>query len=245
MVKSKEQRLGGGLDAANGRAQANRKESGQIDSRTRGRATSAVRGYGVVITAELRNSVIDLLTICEKGGLKFQRVDLDDETGEVFDIYAAVLADEGLGGPDVDRIRVELVRNETEFPSPKVVADYARRGKVRYDAAELRRSLDRLVTAIGPGGEKVLADPERVRAGVLLPAGDKSGDGSPAPAALPRNLDKELADLRKALEASRDPDERGRLELRISKAIGVRALMRDVTGPDRGGRRPGLKQLGR
>jgi hypothetical protein len=63
-----------------------------------------------------------------------------------------------------------------------------------------------LVAAVDSNGVPVLAPPERVRHGRLLPEGDKSGDGSPAPSALPQSLEQVRNDVDERLPFRRMPE---------------------------------------
>lgn len=141
-------------------------------------------GGGVVITGELVDAVVDLLTFAEKAGLDFQKVDLDDPTGEVFQVYAAVLAHAGIAAQDVEAAALPILSENSTFPKPKDVLEYCRRAHEARQTEAERIALSMLVRAVDENGYEWKAPPSRVRFGRLLPEGDYSGDGSPAPKAI-------------------------------------------------------------
>jgi hypothetical protein len=93
--------------------------------------------------------------------------------------YALVLGAKGITAADLRAAMAEILCEEF-FPKPGTLEKLAAPFRdVRLEAEESAR-LTRLVDCIDADGFGYLAPPSRVRNGLLLPPGDRSGDGSPA-----------------------------------------------------------------
>jgi hypothetical protein len=131
----------------------------------------------------LTEMVADVLLRCRKLGLANRQCDPEDP--EVIDSFVLALAANGI---EAGMLRQALPRIYAEefYPKPGTLLKHAEPIRDRVLAERKAAALATLVTCVDDNGKEVLALPERIRNGRLLPEGDTSGDGSRAPALPPR-----------------------------------------------------------
>lgn len=126
---------------------------------------------------ELEIAVLEILTACESVGMANRQVNVNSR--ETIKNYALVLGAKGIMAADLRAAMAEILCEEF-FPKPGTLEKLAAPFRdARLESEESAR-LSRLVDCIDADGFGYLAPPSRVRNGLLLPPGDRSGDGSPA-----------------------------------------------------------------
>lgn len=129
---------------------------------------------------DLLTALVQGLALLEKALRNPARTDFDSDN--VARLYYVALSDVPHVSPSaVRRACEEILKREDLVPTPatlrRYVVDHANR--LYYEAlSDLMRGW---VSCVDENGYLCVAPPTRVRAGVLLPPGDESGDGSPAP----------------------------------------------------------------
>ncbi|MGV3617957.1 MAG: hypothetical protein ACO1SV_21740 [Fimbriimonas sp.] len=134
----------------------------------------------------LTDVLVDLLLRCRKLGLANMQVDPEDP--EVIEGYVVVLAANGI---DADMVRAALPKLYAQefFPKPGTIVTLCEPFKAKVLEGRGKDRMATLVECYNDLGEVTLAEPCRVRNGLLLPPGDTSGDGSAAKALPPRGAD--------------------------------------------------------
>lgn len=127
---------------------------------------------------ELAVQVVKTLTLCEKAGLANRTVDLDDD--EVIEIYVATLAAHGITAQALRGAQASILIQKF-FPRPGDLVELAKPVQERMQHERKRNWYRSLVDAVDGKGHPVLAPPDRVRDGVLVPRGDPTANGRPAP----------------------------------------------------------------
>lgn len=151
----------------------------------------------------VKKTLVTGLSVLEKALSNPHKINLDDE--ETLKVYLSVLRDEPVDGEIIAEAIRMIAKTEKFFPAPAIVVEYARKAAEEVRYRRTREYLDRCVSCVDENGLPCIAPKERVRAGLLLPEGDRTGDGSPA----------------KELPAG-EPSER------------AKQMMKYLTSPDRG-----------
>lgn len=126
---------------------------------------------------QLEIAVLEILTACESVGMANRQVNVNSR--ETIKNYALVLGAKGITAADLRSAMAEILCEEF-FPKPGTLEKLAAPFRdARIETQESAR-LGQLVDCIDADGLGYLAPPSRVRDGLLLPPGDRSGDGSPA-----------------------------------------------------------------
>ena len=131
---------------------------------------------------ELLKAVIDVLRACEIVGLKGAS-DYGDKK-EVAETYCLVLDADHITPEAVKRAKVPLLRSQF-FPKPGEFRDACMVAMGELASERERAFWSSLVNCRDENGTACVAPPCKVRNGLLLPEGDESGDGSPAPLKAP------------------------------------------------------------
>lgn len=128
----------------------------------------------------LQEAVAKALRVLFHACLKFSQQFDPDNPAQV-GVYVWACRDARVSPEAVNMAAQSGVRRLTEWPTAGQFAELCRSC---MDTIEARR-FSRYVSCVDENGNSCMAPPECVRHGVLLPEGDTSGDGSPAPPALP------------------------------------------------------------
>lgn len=138
---------------------------------------------------DLETLVIETLVRCRKLGMANLQADIEDP--EVIESYVVVLEANGI---DAEVLRASLpnLYSEEFFPRPGTIVKHCEPILVRRREERRQRTL---IDAIDEHGRVLVAHPDRVQDGRLLPEGDRSGNGVPAarPLLPPRLSDGGLA----------------------------------------------------
>jgi hypothetical protein len=157
----------------------------------------------------LKKQVIKHLTLCERMNLPGQKPDIDDQ--QVIQLYVVILAKAGISAEVLAEAGPEIFAKERFFHHPATLVEHCEPIRARRAEEAKAAYYARLVACHDADGNPMAALPERVRDGILLPDGDMSGNGKPAPelpATITSRDDARVNALLRGSAAPLNPEER-------------------------------------
>ena len=130
-----------------------------------------------MIEDEISQAVAKALRVLHAACLRYSQ-QFDPDNGHQVGVYVYAVRSKGVTAPAVDRAAKKALLEMRDWPTAGQFADLV----AVCERDLFAEKVSRYVCAVDEDGTEMMADPSRVRAGRLLPPGDYSGDGSPAPA---------------------------------------------------------------